>query len=121
MRIPQIFVGGLFNVSSHLYDFCWRSFTVPGIKVAPFPSLMLGVFFHCLRSFSCWKQFLFVRAYTVACFIAGGVSGSPVGKLGRWFPCISGRSPSLPTRNTTRPFSKMALPMEPLEFNKFTD
>jgi hypothetical protein len=32
--------------------FCWwRNFTVPGTKVAPFPYLMRGVVFHCLRNF----------------------------------------------------------------------
>jgi hypothetical protein len=32
--------------------FWWRSFTVPGTKVAPFPKLMWGVAVHCLRNIS---------------------------------------------------------------------
>ena len=30
----------------------WRSFTVPGTKVAPFPQLLWGVNYHCLVYFS---------------------------------------------------------------------
>jgi hypothetical protein len=40
LLIPLIFIS----------IFRWRSFIVPGTKVAPFPYLIWGVIFHCLRS-----------------------------------------------------------------------
>jgi hypothetical protein len=43
-------------------SFWWRSYTVPGIKVAPFPLLMRGVVFHCQRSLF----FSFCTGHTLA-------------------------------------------------------
>jgi len=48
------------------FFFWWRSFTVPDTKVAPFPLLMWGVVFHCLRSF-------FFLLFLLACIAHTGV------------------------------------------------
>jgi len=53
----------------------WRSFTVLGTKVAPFPYLMWGVVFHCLRSFF----FFFFKLY-----LHGVTFRQPTQLIGLW-------------------------------------